>query len=87
MSGTTLKQATASEDAQSVQKLPLKGLISSSNDELVMKDGYSLAVVDEQGNLIQMGDCVLVEVFKAMKTQVVKQVFSASRPLNDEYFC
>lgn len=87
MSRTTLKLATAPGDAQSVQRLPLKGLISSSNDELVMKEGYSLAVVDEQGNLIQIGDCVLVEVFNAMKTQVVKQVFSASRPMNDEDFC
>ncbi|WP_165726284.1 hypothetical protein [Pseudoalteromonas sp. SA25] len=86
MSRTTLKLTTASKNTKNILSLPLREFVSSSNDGLVMKEGYKLAIVDEQGNILHMGDSVLDEVFNAMKAQVVKQVFSASRPLNDGDF-
>lgn len=49
-----------------------KHFISASNTELKVRSGFSLAIIDNDGEIIKRGNCVSNEVFEAVATQVVE---------------
>jgi hypothetical protein len=48
-------------------------LITALNNQLIVKPGYDLAIIDENGMVVLQGESVKSEVFKAMTTQVIEQ--------------
>lgn len=56
-------------ETQKIDKLPF---IYASNDKLLIKPGYRLAIIDNEGKVILQDESVKKEVFQAMTEQVIK---------------
>jgi hypothetical protein len=47
-------------------------VIKATNNELIITNGYSLALIDIDGNILEKGASVGTEIFEAMATQITK---------------
>jgi hypothetical protein len=47
-------------------------LISAENDRLCVMNGYKIAIIDENGNVVKQGVSVEKDVFDAMTAQVIE---------------
>lgn len=61
-------------------------MISATNTGLKLENGYSLALVDKNGNVVRQGNDVNKEVFDAMSAQVVKSICSRFTAINEADF-
>ena len=61
-------------------------MISATNTGLKLENGYSLALVDKNGNIVRKGDNVSKEIFDAMSVQVVKSICSRFTAINEADF-
>ncbi|MEP1445555.1 MAG: hypothetical protein ABJK37_05475 [Paraglaciecola sp.] len=61
-------------------------MISATNTGLKVENGYSLALVDKNGNVIRQGSNVNKEIFDALSAQVVKRVCSRFTAINEADF-
>lgn len=61
-------------------------MISATNTGLKVEKGYSLALVDKNGNVVRQGNDVNKEVFDALSTQVVKTICSRFTAINEADF-
>ena len=61
-------------------------LINASNDGLIIAEGYNLAVVDENGAIIQKGVCINKEIFEKLSKEVVKSFCTRFKGFKDSDF-
>ena len=61
-------------------------VITAENNALVLPQGTILALVNGNGEIVKQGSTLEIEVFDAMKEQVVLQVFSSAKPLDSKDF-
>lgn len=61
-------------------------MITSTNSGLKIKDGYFLALIDKNGNVVRQGIDVNKEIFDALSAQVVKSVCSRFTAINEADF-
>jgi hypothetical protein len=73
MSRTIQRQDIQTRRTETCSTVNRTCLITASNTQLIVKPGYDLAIVDKNGEVVQQGDSVKSEVFKAMTTQVIEQ--------------
>ncbi|WP_448248118.1 hypothetical protein [Thalassotalea agariperforans] len=56
-------------------------MITANNTKLVLPKGFMLAFITEDGDVIQKGIDVEIEIFSNMQKTVVEQLFSQSKPI------
>jgi N-acetyl-anhydromuramyl-L-alanine amidase AmpD len=61
-------------------------LIKSGNNSLTITTGHTLAIIDEQGQIVEQGKAVEQQVFDAMTDQVINVFCSRFKPLNPADF-
>ncbi|MGS0535317.1 hypothetical protein [Pseudoalteromonas sp. SaAl2] len=61
-------------------------LITSGTNSLTLGKGHTLAIIDEQGNIVEQGKAVEQQVFDAMTDQVINVFCSRFKPLNPADF-
>lgn len=60
--------------------------ITASNDELILPDGMTLAIVDRVGRVMMHGSSVEAEVFRAVSTAVVDSFCRRFKGFSDADF-
>lgn len=58
-----------------------ESMITSTNNELVLPKGVSLALVDANGKILEQDDKVKADIFEAMKREVARFVVSGFKTL------
>jgi hypothetical protein len=54
----------------------IRSLIIASNTELKLSNGFKLAVIKDDGQIVKRGHCVSKAIFEAMSTQVIESFCS-----------
>lgn len=61
-------------------------LIKASNDRFVLSDGYCLALINEDGEIVEQGDNITQEVFDVVSVQLVKSFCNRFRGFTEADF-
>ncbi|WP_206747619.1 hypothetical protein, partial [Shewanella sp. 10N.286.52.B9] len=66
--------------------IELQSIISATNNELLIGEGFELVIVDKNGQIIQQGDSVRKTIFDEMIAEVTKKFANKFRQLQQDDF-
>ncbi|MEZ9370905.1 hypothetical protein AB4140_19095 [Shewanella sp. 10N.286.51.B2] len=66
--------------------IELQSIISATNNELLIGEGFELVIVDKNGQIIQQGDSIRKTIFDEMIAEVTKKFANKFRQLQQDDF-